>query len=177
MKERISALAESYKTIDYQDKPKHAKHVDKKDYKNILKSFYKKLAYYLISTGDEIVLPSRLGSLQAVKYKKKKRSIDFHKTKLYYGEYNKDKPSGMKKKVYHENRVTNGYSTRIHWSKLTKANFKNKRKYRFTLTRPNIRPNSYNKNNPEVSLVPFFKERGWIIYSEYNPGIRRIKKL
>jgi hypothetical protein len=174
---RASALALSYKTIDYKNEPKHLLHLGEKEYKEILKAFYKKLAYYLITTGDEINLPSRIGSLQAVKYKKKRKSIDFHATKKYFGEYNKNKPQGQKKKVYHENRLTQGYQTRIHWSKLHKANFKNKKMYKFNLTRPNVRPNSYNKNNPEVSLVPFFREKGWIIYSEYNPNLKKINKI
>jgi hypothetical protein len=54
---------------------------------------------------------------------------------------------------------------------LGKANFKNKSRWAFKLTRPNIRPNTYNKVNPKISLVPFFKDRGWAIYKEYNSNL------
>jgi hypothetical protein len=170
---RVSALQLSYKDFPYKFEPKHSKYVNEKTYKKILKSFYTKLAYYLITSGQEIVLPSRLGSLQAMKYKPKSKKVDFKNTEKYYGEYNKDKSNKDKKIIYHNNRITNGYLPRIHWSKIILANFKNKKKWGLTLTRPNVRPNSYNKNNPKVSLIPFFQKKGYQFYEAYNPYLKR----
>lgn len=173
-KKRASALVMSYVDFSYKHEPKHKLYVNKEQYKRILKLFYKKLAEELISSGKEIILPSRLGSLQAVKYKPIKKKIDHKRTKELYAEHNKRNPNN-KKYVYHTNRATKGYLPFIYWSKLVKANFKNKRKYKFSLTRPNLRPNSYNKINPNVSLIPYFREKGYIFYETYNITLRRNK--
>lgn len=167
----LSAITDSYKEIVYKHQPKHSNYLDEKKYKKVLKLFFEKLAYYLILTGKEITLFSRIGSLQAVKYKSKNKHIDHYNTKKYYAEYNKDKPLEERKYIYHNNRLTNGWNCRIHWYKQDKANFKHKRLYAFDLSRPNKRPNSYNKNNPKISLVPYFREKGWLLYTELNQKI------
>lgn len=171
-KKRGSALTMSYKEeYPFLHNPKHSLYVNHRNYKKILRLFFKKLAKELITSGKEIVLPSRLGSLQAMKYKPKRKLVDFNATKVYNKKHNL---TGKDKKViYHRNRVTNGFLPIIHWSKIIKANFKNKRKYAFDLTRPNRRPNEYNKNNPEVSLMPYFKKEGYLSYEIYNPYLKR----
>lgn len=169
---RASALQLSYKEYPHKFDPKHKSYVSQKTFKKILKSFYTKLAYELITSGQEITLPSRLGSLQAMKYKPKRKKVDFKNTEKYYGEHNK-KHKDNKKVIYHNNVITKGYLPRIHWSKIILANFKNKKKWGLTLTRPNVRPNSYNKKNPKVSLVPFFQKEGYLFYETYNPYLKR----
>jgi hypothetical protein len=178
---RVSALKKSYETMDHKYTPKHPKFVDVKTYKRILKSFFKKLAYYLITTGKEIVLPSKLGALQIIKYKvnPEKKIINYPKTREYFGEWNKNNPD-KQKFVYCNARLTGNYASKVLWLKYRQANFKNKTLYYFKLTRPNIRINTYNKNNPSVCLTQFFREKGWIIYQEHNSYVNRIlteKKL
>lgn len=172
---RGSALKLSYSRMDHRYEPKHPKHIDKKVYNKIINKFFEKLAYYLITTGKEITLFSNIGSFQIVKYKTKNKFVDYHSTKLYFDEINKEiEDPSKRKKVYKDNRITNYYAAKVYWKKQDKANFRNKSKFSFKLTRPNIRPNSYNKNNPVVSLVPFFREKGWIMYEEYNSTLRRL---
>ena len=172
MKTKRSSVLNSY--VDYKKKydRKHKLFLTKKQFNSIVKKLGEEIAYELITTGEEIVLPSRLGSLQIVKYLQKRKRIDFYKTKLIYGEYNKNNPDN-KKVVYHVNRITKGYVPKVYWSKAVRANFRNKNKHFFKLTRPNARPNSYNKNNPRVSMVPFFKEKGFRIYEIYNPYFKQ----
>jgi vancomycin resistance protein YoaR len=172
---RGSALKLSYKRMEHRYSPKHPRHVDSKDYNKILNKFFEKLAYYLITTGEEIIPFSFIGSFQILKYKSQKKYVDHKATKDYFGETNKEIEDPKKRKrVMKDNRITGYYMPKIYWKKQDRANFLNKSKYSFKLTRPNIRPNNYNKNNPKVSLVPFFKEKGWIIYKEYNPTLRAL---
>lgn len=158
-------------TSSWDTYPHKLRHLDKhctteKQYKKILKRFGEELSYELITTGDKVTLPSRIGALQATKYKNKDKSVDYIKTKEIWGEYNKT--AKKKKYVYFDNRITNDFSPKLFWYKHNAANFKNKSKWALQFTRPNIRPNSYNKVNPKVSLVPFFREKGYIIYKEYK---------
>jgi hypothetical protein len=131
-------------------------------YKAILKRAMELIVQELIVTGNEINLPSRVGSLQIIKFKPKRRKkvMDFGTTNKIYGELNKTLPKGKKKIVYHKNRATDGYALKTFWSKKDRANFLNKRRWAFKFTRPNIRPNTYNTWNPEVSLVPYTKKHG-----------------
>lgn len=128
----------------------------RKDYKKVMNLFMRKLAFYVIKSGRKIRLPFGLGSIQAVKYKPKRKMVDFNLTKQYG------------KTIHHRHLATNGFWCRIHWFKDHTCQFKNKSKYSFRLTRPNRTPNSYNKNRPDVSLVPFFKEKGYVFYTELN---------
>ena len=142
--------------------------ITKETYKKILLLILEKLAYRLITTGDKIRLPVRLGYFQVVKYKRKRlkhSSIDYAASKKFG------------KEIRHNNKTTDGYWVRVHWYKFphqediaTKikigAMFSFQRNYAFKFSRPNQRPNSYNKWNPKVSLYPFFKEKGWLMYKE-----------
>lgn len=168
---RISAIKNSYSDHPLKHKPKAIGHVDEKIYRKVLRRIMELIAKELIVEGSEVTLPSRLGSLQIIKYKPKNKkkfiNIDFKKTKEVFGEYNKGKDSKDKKYVYHRNWHTNGYMVKLYWRKLVKANFKNKSKWAFDFTRPNKRPNTYNKSNPEVSLVPYIMSNGVDHYHEY----------
>lgn len=163
---RASAIKESYEDYEFKDR-KHKFYVNKVTYSSVLKRFFEIIARELIVSGDEIVMPSRVGSLQIKKYKPKNKQIDFHTTNKVFGERNKDKPLSEWKLVYFKNRHTNGYKVKLHWSRKDHANFRNKKKWSFKFTRPNIRPNSYNNNNPEVSLVSYIMENGLDHYHEY----------
>ena len=147
-------------------------YLTEKEYRNIIKILGESISYDLIKSGKEIRLPSRLGSLQAMKVYPSKELIDFHLTKKLYGEHNKMNPNN-KKAVKHRNRITKGTIPRLVYSTAGRvANFRHKTKYTFKFCRPNIRPNSYNKNNPELSLVPFFQSEGFRFYELYNPFVR-----
>lgn len=171
----VSSINLSYE--DYPAKSKNKKHyVTKKQYKSIMYLFMKKLVYKLIKTGYKINLPSRLGSLKLYKYDtnrfkrslklrdKEYKSVDFNATQ-------KLKERGVNKIVYHTNKVTNGYWWKLKWSKTKDANFKNKGLFALKLSRPNIRPNETNKNNPELSIVPYFRDKGWLQYDELSMNI------
>ncbi len=160
MDNRANAIIESFKTY-----PNPIKHLDRKNfvskklYTEILTSFFERLVFFIITTGKEITIPSRLGTFQAIQKLQKKR-VNWGKTIKAFGEYNKTAPEGKKKLVYHKE---DQYRPYLRWSK-KKANFKNKSYYAFNLSRPNFRPNSYNKKNPKVSLMPFFREEGYKFY-------------
>lgn len=162
----ICAISNSYKTHKHKSEPKHKLHVSAKQYREILTLFFEKLAYYLITSGERILLPARLGAIQMLRYKSKRKSIDFKKTKEYYGEENKKLKRGEKKVVFHNNRITEGFKTRMFWFKLNIATFKHQRSWSLNLSRPNIRKNTYNKNHAAVTVVDFFKEKGWYFYKE-----------
>lgn len=166
--ERQSSIKMSYKTVDYRYKPKHVNYLSYKEYRQVLTMLHERMAYHLIVTGDSMILPARMGILQCVKYKNPtKRKVDYHKTRKIYGQWNIDNPDN-KKAVYHRNVITEGYAPKVHWAKRATATFKNKNLWSFKFTRPNIRRNSYNKNHPEVSLIDFFKEKGYQIYQHVN---------
>lgn len=155
---RISAIKESAKSYEWLYLPKHANHLDTKQYKELVNIVLKKLMKYLIITGHKVPLPSRLGSFQFLKYKKEKKYIGYN-----------DATKNI------NNKDTNGYWFKFKWFKddgnrLNKetATFYQKFNYRFEISRPNLRPNTYNKSNPEVSAIPFFKEKGWLTWKEDN---------
>lgn len=172
MEKKRASVLNAY--TDYKEKydKDHKRYLSKKQFNTIVKKLGEEIAYELITTGKEILLPSKIGSLQVVKYLLKNKMVDYNKTRQLYGEHNKANPDN-KKVVYHTNRITKGFVPKVYWSKANKANFKNKTKFYFKLTRPNIRPNSYNKNNPRVSLIPFFKNKGFRMYDIYNPYLKK----
>ena len=165
---KASVLTDSYKDFKLKASPKHAEYISEKQYKQILKLFFSSLLERTIGEGKKVVLPSRIGAFQAMRQKYVTKKVDYYKTKIAYGEYNKKNPNN-KKVIYHDNRITNGYFPVYHWFKYNEANFKNKRKWRFQLARTNIRPNSYNKTNPKYSLIPFFQRKGYRFYDIYDP--------
>lgn len=163
---RINVAAASMKSYKHLNNPNSSYNVSEKKYRSISKDFFEELAYLLITTGDIIVFPTTLGAVQAVKYKTKvpgrepMRRIDFEASKKY------------NKTIYYSNLNTNNHWCRIHWYRVPKKNkrygarFKNSYSYRFSLTRPNLRPNTYNKWQPRTTLYEFFKDKGWELYRE-----------
>ena len=173
IKKRISSINASLKELPHRNDPKHPKHVSDKQYKSIMKLFFKKMMYYMIKDGSKFVLPHFLGTLQLVRYdaqhmeNKRKKSnskytrvmVDFHATK-------KLKERGINKTVKHTYKTTGGYWWKLHWFKRVYARFKTQKLYSLKLCRPNIRPNAYNNNNPKLSVTPYFRDKGWEIYAE-----------
>jgi len=154
---RVSSITLSCKTFE------ETRYVDKSKYKKILYSFMKRMFYYMVKDGVKIKLPMRLGGLQILKYKVKNtkvynKLVDYKKTKEL-------KVKGINKIVRHRQKATGGYWWRLHWFK-REAVFKNKAKFSVEFSRPNRRPNTYNKQNPKLSVVPYFREKGWEIYRE-----------
>ena len=170
---RISSIKESCKTLPHKNDPKHARHLSDKLYKKILNLFFKKIVYYMIKEGAKFVIPQFLGTLQITRYnydksakrykngetKRGRIMVDFHATK-------KLKEKGINKTVKHTCRTTGGYWWKLHWFKAHYARFRTQRLYQVKFTRPNVRPNTYNKENPKLSVVPYFKDKGWTIYAE-----------
>jgi len=156
----------SYEDYNHKDK-KDECYVSKKKYNKVLDSFFEKLAYYLITEGKEIVLPSKLGTLQILKVKGKK-VIDRQNTKRIYGSYNKGKKKEDLKFIYKNMSATNNYKWVIWWHRRFKKVFKNYKHYRFKLARPNIRKNTYNKKHAKVRLNEFFLEKGYLTYQELS---------
>lgn len=163
---RINVTSESVKSYTHLNNHKSSYNVNAKQYRDISKDFFEELAYLLITTGDVIVFPTTLGAIQAVKY----RTSHPEKGPMMVVDYNKTKKAG--KTIYHNSLSTNGYWCRVHWYRIPRKNrkygarFKNSYNYRFALTRPNLRYNTYNKWNPRVRLYEFFKDKGWEIYQE-----------
>lgn len=170
---RISSIKESLKTLPHKNEPKHPRHVTDKMYKNVMGLFFKKVMYYMIRDGSKFVIPQFLGTLQLTRYnydkaakkykngeaKRGRIMVDFNATK-------KLKERGINKTVKHTCRTTGGYWWKLHWYKAHYARFRTQRLYSIKLTRPNVRPNSYNKDNPALSVVPYFRDKGWTIYAE-----------
>lgn len=158
---KCDVVSKSRKDYIHLDNPRSKYNVDKKLYNEICKKFFKELAYVFITTGDEIELPSGIGTIQVCKKK--------DKLNAYGGNVDVLKSKKLKKKVYHDNSLTNGYWFSVRWFKSKKGygkRFKNSKYYKFNLTRPNIRKNTWNKNHPKVHLVDFFKEQGFEIYKD-----------
>lgn len=158
---RVNSLLESSKEI-----PTRLVDIDKvpitrEEYKKIMILFFTKFAEKLISTGERCEFPAKLGALQMRKYKSKKKNIDYNTTNKVYGEYNKSQPNELKKYVYFPRAV----KPILTWAKDT-ATFKNRQYYMFTLARPNIRINTYNKTNSKYTVVDFFRKQGRYIYKE-----------
>lgn len=171
---RVSSIMLSCKELPYSHLPKHKKHVPDKFYKRIMKLFFKKVVYYMIKDGARFVMPHRLGALQIVRYPfdknhkdlkekgvKPRVMVDFNATK-------KLKAQGIDKTVKLNCKTTGGYWWRLHWYKANSATFRTQRLYSAEFTRPNVRPNSYNLQNPKLSVIPYFRDKGWEIYVEFD---------
>lgn len=132
---------ESYTTFK-RNNPKKASFVSKKDYMIILRAISDEIMINLLEEGNEIHLPSRLGSLQVIKYTPSKKRTDMNGTKLYG------------KRMPHVNMHSDGYCVRLHWDKgESHANFKNKSLWAFALTKDNKCRNDY-------SLAKYVKRYG-----------------
>lgn len=117
----VYTQTQSWKTYPYKKDTSHPKHMTKQMYYDIINAVTDELLTTLVTTGERVNLPSRMGSLQAVRYKtsndKRLRSIDYNTTDKLYKEDNKDKPKEDRKLIRHNNYKTGGYWCRIHWFK------------------------------------------------------------
>jgi hypothetical protein len=128
-------------------------------------------------------MPQYLGSLQIMRYthdkymKESKQGFRHnYREHINFNETKKLKAQGIDKVVKHTCKATGGFWWKIHWFKADCARFRTQKIYAFKLTRPNTRPNSYNPVNPEISLTPYFKDKGWEIYAQL-PKNAKYKKL
>lgn len=175
----VMSIRESVKDFPVVPRSNKSHIVNKKEYINIMELYMKKLGYYLILTGDEIQLPSRLGSLKIYRYNnariikelkednhKVKPIVDFKKTKQL-------QQSGINKVVKVDNKSTYGYWFKVKWIKFDTASFKYKSLYSFKLLRTLVRHNNSNtaKYKPPLLLIDYFREKGWHEYSELQKRI------
>jgi nucleoid DNA-binding protein len=132
-------------------------------YNKILKLFFTKLIRDIILTGKPFKLPKGIGTFQCKKKQARhKPVVDYKATKEVFGEHNTNNPNN-KKVVKFMNRATKGFIPVFIWNK-EGCNWNNTDRWTFKLSRPNRRPNKTNKNNPEVSLVPYFHREGFRKY-------------
>lgn len=128
--------------------------VTEKEYFRIIYSFLKKIPRYLIDDAKAIVLLSRLGTVQIMKYKpQNRRPIDWQNSRKYG------------RRIYHDNLATDGFSACLRWSKKWSATFKYKSLWSLAMTRDNLRPNN-GKVNPNCLSETIKRE-----------GIRKYKSL
>lgn len=133
-KKKSITLDNIYYTYPYRYNNKSKYYISKKQYKDISKDFYAMLSEMIVN-GFTYKLPSRIGEISIVKFKSNKRSIDWKKTNELYGEENK--VSSEKKRVYHTNTHSEGYSARWWWEASRWLKFNTL--YRFKPTRYNNR--------------------------------------
>lgn len=183
-KKKVMSITESCKEFPVPPKSDKSYVCNKKQYKEIMELYMKKLTYYMITTGDVMVLPSRLGVIRIYRYNtdrlhrnlkemniKIRKFIDFNKTK-------KLKESGINKTVTMNNMSTYGYWFKVKWTKFKHANFKNKSFYSFKPLRTVVRHNTQReKDNNNLTIVNFFREKGWTMYSDLPNNINNNTKL
>lgn len=131
---------DAYNSYKYKDNEKSSLHVTQKEFLEIVKAVSHQIVLALLE-GEELFLPSRLGSLQIVKYKSNKDILDYGNT-LKYGE-----------KIIHANLHSDGFKCRLHWSKNSLANFKNKSMWAFDLTKDN-------KSRNDISIARHIRKYG-----------------
>ena len=94
----------------------HPDAITSKDYCNIVRTYCRYLALYLVHTGKEFKIPSGIGSLQFVKFKPKGgvKHVDWKRT----NEYNRNLAPNEKKKVFKSDlRWSHGYMMKLKWNK------------------------------------------------------------
>lgn len=112
--------------------------IDWNTFKQICKLFFKKASIKILE-GEVFNLPSNLGRIFIKRFKpSKKKPIDWKTTNELYGEYNKTALPNEKKRVYHKNHHSFGWSGRWMWDKKNNK-FKNKTFYKFEAVRNNQR--------------------------------------
>lgn len=177
----INSIARSFENYKWKKDTSHKNYCSKKEYNEIAKEFFEELSYELITTGRKVCMPKGLGCFQVCKFKKKGRSIDYAKTRAKHDGENYEKLTKNQRdsvtNIYHTNMGTKGYWVDFFWyagkhpKNENSRSIANVKSYIFRPSRPNVRPNSYNERNPRVSLFPFFKDKGWKMYSEIKLSI------
>jgi hypothetical protein len=117
---------------------------DYKTYKEVLVTFFDKLTTYLVENEYSYKLPARMGIITILKVSPKIKMVDgglrtnmavnFKATNELW----ESDPEAKKNKVkiYYENKHSNRYRYKFEYSK-SKATYKNKKVYKFRLTRTN----------------------------------------
>jgi len=134
-KKKSITLQNIYYTYPHRYNEKNKFYCTEKQYKEISRDFFELISELIINDGFVFKLPVRIGEISVVKFRSKKKSIDWKLTNLLYGEENK--VSEEKKRVYHNNYHSEGYAARWWWdcSRWLKYN----QLYRFKPTRYNNR--------------------------------------
>lgn len=128
---------------------KHSFYCNRSDFRKINEDFREMVSKLIIEDGYVFNATKHTGSYYIKKFKAKKRQIDFYNTKKHFGEENKTLPPGKKKKIYHSNEHSDGYSGRWWW-KSTKW-VRNHYLYKFYPVRKNKRDlSSAIKNNNSI---------------------------
>lgn len=142
MAKKTYTLVDIFKNYERDHLSTHKHHLEKNLFLDIAKTFFKGLSKLIIEEGYEYELPSRMGRVYIKKFKPSnpKKNIDFNLTRELYGEWNKNNPND-KKKVYHKNLHSSGWSSRWYWNKKSCV-VTNKSFYRFKAVRSNTRATS-----------------------------------
>lgn len=177
MKASCNAITESYKHYRFKNE-RYKVSADLKEYNNIAKVFLKHLFKLIVTTGNAVELPSRLGVFVIEQYnviaynnrlKKKNKSV-WNKDYNYSKEY--EKAYGYKIVKEYENETTNNRMWTFSWLKSSKGTFKNKPLYSFNLVRTNVRSTSnkeYSIFSDRLCVHDFFLREGYLIYREMIP--------
>jgi len=177
MKDYSNVIIDSYKQYRFKN-PRYKVSADYNDYKVIANAFFKNLFERIVTTGDLIELPNKLGAFvielydvdemvqRAEKADKKltKRSRDYQSEKAYFEKF------GKRTILYFDSEEYDGKMWRFSWLKKGYARFKNQKMYSFNLVRSNIRSTSnktYSDKSKRLTVHDFFKEEGHKIYRQF----------
>lgn len=108
------------------DNPNKPGHISKERNDAIL-SAYNEVVMDKLIKGDAVKLLNKLGVIRIVKYKPRRRLVNFPLTK----------EEG--KIIHHDNLETNGFNIILHWYRDDDAQFRNKRIWSLKLTRDRMR--------------------------------------
>lgn len=99
--------------------PEYKDQLDYNTFKDVILESNKNIAAIIINEDNGFKLPENLGYIAVTRYKSKKKAIDWESTHKY------------KKRIYHNNLHTFGFSFKIRWYKAGIAKFRNNRIYKF----------------------------------------------
>ena len=135
-------LVDIYKNYERDHLSNSKYNIEKDLFKKVAELYFKQLSTLIIEEGFEYKLPFIMGKIYIKKFKptNPKKNIDFKLTTELYGEWNKNNPLD-KKKVYHKNLHSAGWSGRWYWDKKN-CIVTNKSLYRFKAVRSNTRATS-----------------------------------
>jgi hypothetical protein len=167
---RINSITESANEADRKFKGHKEIAKNKSLYIKVMKFFFMRLGYYLITTGLNIKIPYvKLGSLQVAQVKEKgenRKFVNFAESKKQ-GKTVYERPkhwlNGYKPLLVHHalelknNNRTLKTDLTIHSSH-----------YNWHFVRSLIRPNSYNKTQNDVTLMNFYRYEGYKLYNKLN---------
>jgi len=128
----------------------------------VLELFIKKLAMYLITTGEPVKLPAGMGGMRFFKINVASRNRD-KSSKKVYRDYSLSNKLGKVIKL--TNMSTGGFWWYFGWYKVGKINVLSRNYYKCTISRPLRRNTSY-KIKKDFTVTDFFRDKGWILYSE-----------